>query len=338
MQLSNLLKLVIVAACFSFTFSLAEAAPVGIPLNPVTDVCWNCIFPIRIGGVTVIPGDVPDTPDLSRLPVCVCPAPPPIFFRPGIPVSFWEPAYFTETVKDPFYFPSLGIGLPNLVAPGFLGGTHSHIASGNQVDTAVFAQGHWFNFPVWDLLELLTDFVCVEKSSVFDIKYLSELDPLWNNDILALVMFPETLLYANPVSQMSCIADSIAANAWIPLSPLYWCMGSWGSAYPLTGHVNDDNYVQANAAIAARMIYKQARSGALLDTAINLCAAVPTPVWVKQNYRLHEAKPVRDITCTPIGRSSLIWGAGNNPPYSATGNSSDNFLWMIFRKRACCAT
>jgi conjugal transfer pilus assembly protein TraU len=333
-RIRDLLKLVLIAVCFFI--GRVEAAPVGMPLNPVTDVCWNCVFPIRVGGVTVIPGDVPDTPDLSSLPVCVCPAPPPVFIRPGVPVSFWEPARFVETVKDPFYFPSLGVGFPNLVAPGFLGGANSEISSGNQVDTSTFAQAHWFIFPAWTLLELLTDFVCVEAAS-FDVTYLSEVDPLWNNDILSLIMTPEALLFANPVAQMSCIADSVAANAGFPLSALYWCMGSWGSAYPLTGHVNDDNYVQANAAIAARMIYKQGRMGLLQDTAINLCAKVPTPIWIKQNYRMHGAKPVRDITCTPIGRSSLIWGAGNNPAFSAGGNSSDNFLWMIFRKRACCA-
>jgi conjugal transfer pilus assembly protein TraU len=334
LRLRDLLRFVIIIGFFSF--SRADAAPAGVPLNPVTDICWNCVFPIRIGGVTVIPGDVPDTPDLSRLPVCVCPIPVPPFLRSGIPVSYWEPARFVETVKDPFYFPSLGAGMPNLVAPGFLGGTHSQIASGNQIDTSTFAQAHWFIFPVWTLLELLTDFVCLEESG-FDVTYLSEVDPLWNNDILSLIMSPEALLFANPVAQMSCVADSVAANGGLPISALYWCMGSWGPAYPLTGHVNDDNYVQANAAIAARMIYKMGRMGALHDTAVNLCAAVPTPIWVKQNYRLHAAKPVRDVTCSPIGRSSLIWGAGNNPPFSAGGNSSDNFLWMIFRKRACCA-
>jgi len=129
------------------------------------------------------------------------------------------------------------------------------------------------------------------------------------------------------------VADSVASNAGLPLSSLFWCMGSGGSAYPLTGHVNDDNYVQANNSIAARMIYKLGREGLLWDTATNLCAKVPSPIWVKSHYRLQITKPVRGFQCIPIGRSSLIWGIAKNPPTM----KGDNFLWMIFRKRACCA-
>lgn len=69
----------------------AMAAPSGTPMNPVKEVCWNCIFPIKIGGITAIPGDMPDPPDAEFVP-CVCPAPPPVFFRPGIPISFGSPA------------------------------------------------------------------------------------------------------------------------------------------------------------------------------------------------------------------------------------------------------
>ncbi len=314
----------------------ASPLPVGLPLNPVTEVCWSCVFPMKIGGIVVIPGDQPPVPDAAMAPICICPLPPPLFVRPGIPISFWEPARFVETVKDPFFFPSLGFGMPNLVAPGYLAGTHSEMPSGNGVDMSTFAQAHYFIFPAWTLLELLVDAICLEESG-FDLSYMTEVDPLWNSDILAFTIQPEALLFANPVAQLSCIADSVAANAYMPLSALYWCMGSWGSAYPLTGHVNNDDYVSGNAAIAARMIYKLSRMGMVHDVGINLCAAVPTPIWVKHNYRMHVAKPVRDFTCYPIGRSSMIWGKLKNPPWSVTGNSSDNFLWMIFRKRTCCA-
>ena len=315
--------------------SRSDAIGFGVPISPVKDICWNCVFPIKVAGVTIIPGDVVDVADTAQFPVCICPAPPPIFFRPGIPVSFWEPARFIETVKDPYYFPSLGIQLPNL-NPGFLGGAHSEISAHNQIETSAFAQAHYFVFPVWSVLELLTDFVCVEQSG-FDLSYITEVDPLWNNDMLAFAINPEALVFANPAAQMSCMADSVAANAGLPLSALYWCMGSWGSAYPLTGHINDDAYVQANAAIAARMIYKLSRELLICDTGVDLCSCIPTPIWIKQNYRIQIARPVRDFTCHPIGRSSLIWGELKNPPYSAGGNSSDNFLWVIFRKRVCCA-
>lgn len=308
----------------------------GTFLNPVTDVCWQCIFPLKIGGVTVVPGTDIDTPDLSSMPVCTCPIPIPPFFRPGITVSFWEPARYVETVKDAFCFPSLGIGVPN-PSPGTLGGGITKSASGRGgFGSGVFSQSHYFIFPAWALMEIAVNSVCLENSG-FDLAYITEVDPFWNDDLLMAILQPEAVLFANPIAQLACMADSVASNAGLPLSPLFWCMGSWGSAYPITGHHNSADYVQGNAAIAAKTIYKMGRQLLLQDTAVALCAAVPTPIWVKQNYRLQIAKPVRDFMCHPIGRSDMIWGYGKNPPYSAGGNKGDNFLWMIFRKRACCA-
>ena len=308
--------------------SRAAAVCKGSFLNPITDVCWQCIFPVKIGGIKLGGANMEDVPDQANAPICVCPFPPPVFFRIGIPVSFWEPARFAETVKDPFCFPSLGFGLPNPFK-ATLSGSNSEMA--NQEDQSTFAQAHWFIFPVWTMMELLTDFVCVEHTG-FDVAYLTEVDPLWNNDLLAFIINPEALLFANPIAQLCCVADSAAAIGGLSLSPLFWCMGSWGSTYPLTGHVSDPNLVQGNAAAAARMVYKLGRQGLLWDTGINLCAAVPTPIWVKHNYRMQIAKPVRSSGCMPIGRTGLMWSSGKNPPYEG-----DNFLFMMFRKRACCA-
>lgn len=307
----------------------AGAVCKGSFLNPISDVCWQCVFPIKIGGIEIIKGaNLPDSPDPADKPICVCPFPPPIFFRIGIPVAFWEPARFVETVKDPFCFPSLGFGLPNPFSAN-LGGCSSEM--GNQEETSTFQQAHWFIFPVWAMLELLTDFVCVEHSG-FDVAYLTEVDPLWNNDLLAFIINPEALLFANPIAQISCAADSASTIGGLSLAPLFWCMGAWGSAYPLSGHVNDENYVQANAAIGARMIYKLGREGLLWDTGLNLCSGIPTPIWVKWNYRMQIAKPVKGSGCMPIGRTGLMWAFLKNPP-----QAGDNFLFMIFKKRACCA-
>ena len=331
--LRSVVLCLVMVACFS-----AEAragACFGMFLNPVTEVCWHCILPIKIGGVTIMPGANIDTPDLTSAPVCACPIPIPPFVRVGITISFWEPARFIETVKDPFCFPSLGTGVSNPSA-GMLGGGVKKSASGRGgFGSGVFSQAHYFIFPAWALMEVAINSVCLENSG-FDLAYITEVDPLWNDDLLMAMLQPESVLFANPAAQLACIADSVSSNLGLPLSPLFWCMGSWGSAYPITGHHNTADYVQGNAAIAAKMIYKMGRQLLLNDTALSLCAAVPTPIWIKQNYRLQIAKPVRDFTCHPIGRSDMIWGYGKNPPYSAAGNKADNFLWIVFRKRGCC--
>jgi len=316
------------ASVLFLTFPTEGAALcAGSALNPITDVCWECVFPIKIAGIKLFNSDLPDPPDPASAPVCMCPP-----LRIGIPLAFWEPARFVETVKDPFCFPSIGAEMSNPFS-AHLGGTNSGMA--NQEVMSTFTQAHWFVFPVWSMMELLVDFICVEHSG-FDLAYLTEVDPLWNNDLLAFIINPEALLFANPVAQLSCVADSVAAIGGLPLPPLFWCMGSWGSVYPLTGHVNDDDYVQANAATGARMIYKLAREALLWDVGLDLCTAVPTPIWVKWNYRMQIAKPVRGSGCMPIGRTGLMWASGKNPPLGL-GNSGDNLLFIIFRKRACCA-
>jgi len=305
-------------------------------VNPITDVAWQEIFPVKIAGITIAgaSGNY-DTPDPASYPVCACPAPPPIFYRIGIPVSFWEPARMIETVATPYYFPSLGLGLNLGLSKGFLsGGNHS--LDDALPDQATFAQAHYLLFPVWSMLELLTDFVCVEHSG-FDVAYITELDPLWQDDELAFIIQPEALLFANPFAQMACVADSVAVNAGRPLESLFWCVGSGGSAYPMTGHVDDDNIIQANSTIAARLIYKLARQMLICDTGLDLCGCTPTPVWYKPNYKLHAMRPAVRKKAWPIGKSAFFYGANLNPPYRSGKGPGDEFLWMVFRKRACCA-
>ena len=302
--------------------------------NPLTEVCWKCIFPIQIGGLKISknPSGLPDDGKITS-PVCVCPTPLGIP-RPGIPISFWEPARFTETVKDAYCFPSLGFGLTN-PSGGFLNGS-TICGGGVQEGTSTFQQAHFFIYPIWTMMELLIDFICVEHSG-FDLAYMTEVDPTWNDDALAMIMYPETLLFANLPAQLSCMADSAGSNAGRPVTALFWCMGSWGSTYPMSGNINEDDITEASIGLAARMIYKMARIGAICDTGVTLCSCVPTLIWIKKHYRFNIAKPVIGSQCIPIGRSASVWGSMKNPALPVSGNASDNFMHILFRKRTCCA-
>ena len=44
----------------------------GRMINPVMDICWECMFPITIGAMPVVKGVRSDTDNPSN-PVCVCP-------------------------------------------------------------------------------------------------------------------------------------------------------------------------------------------------------------------------------------------------------------------------
>ena len=310
----------------------ASAVCTGSFINPITDVCWKCMFPMSVGGVSYGNADDPGSTGKVEAPVCACVSGSSVVI--GLHVSFWEHARLIETVKDPYCFPTLGTGMSN-PTQGLLAGDGKGSSAGGDTEHS-FQQVHYYTFPVWQLLQLFMDFPCVDDGG-FDLAYMTEVDPMWNDDSLAFLINPEALLFGNPVTQLSCIADSVAATLGKPLDPLFWCFGSWGSAYPLSGSVADSNSLSVNANLASRMIFKLGREMALWDTAIDQCSAgVITPIMVKSHYRLQIARPVRGSQCLPIGQSSFVWGSAKNPPQGAGSNSPDNFLWVMARKRICC--
>ncbi|WP_123004895.1 conjugal transfer protein TraN [Escherichia coli] len=61
----------------------ADSACEGRFVNPITDICWSCIFPLSLGSIKVSQGKVPDTANPS-MPIQICPALPPLFRRIGL--------------------------------------------------------------------------------------------------------------------------------------------------------------------------------------------------------------------------------------------------------------
>jgi hypothetical protein len=76
-------------------------------VNPITDICWSCLFPISIGPIKVSGGGREDTPNPGQIP-CFCQRPPIPFPVPGIPVGFWEPARLVDVTRVPFCMVSMG--------------------------------------------------------------------------------------------------------------------------------------------------------------------------------------------------------------------------------------
>ena len=171
-----------------------QAAPgcVGRFTNPITDVCWKCLFPIKIGGfpVTGVGEGAFDSPSTNNLPICFCTRPGIPLPIPGIPISFWEPARLVDVTKSPMCMVSLG---------GFSMGTASAKGMRDDSDGSAFYHVHWYIYPVLHWLELLTDFACMETSSV-DIAYLTEFDPLWNDDLKSSILNPEAILFGNQLA------------------------------------------------------------------------------------------------------------------------------------------
>ena len=309
----------------------AQIACPGVIVNPITDICWECAFPITLGGVAIVPsaGSVVDTVNPSS-PVCYCGTPIP---RIGITAGFWEPVRLLDASRKAGCFPNLGISIP-------LGTTRQgRTAAGGSGADATFMHSHYYIFPVWVLLEALVDVACLDPGNVFDIAWVSELDPTWNDDKLAFLLHPESALFGNPIAQAACTADCVAATAGLPLTELFWCAGCQGGMYPMSGNVAPHvGGVQAALLASQRMLYKLHRQliawGSYGQGA--LCQRFPMPIMDKRQYRLQLTRPlpmtVPFLSCNPPGRSSTHyeWRGGEFP------GGGESWGFLLWRKRNCC--
>ena len=299
--------------------------------NPITDICWSCLFPLTIGGIGIVSDGQPDIGNPSS-PVCYCNNPP----RLGISIGFWEPVRMVDVTRTPFCMVGLG-GLS--LDPGIGAPRGAQVGHDSQTRNS-FYQVHWYANPILAWLEVLLDFPCLEQGSL-DLAYLTEVDPLWSDDELSAILNPEAVLFANPVAKAACAADCVAASAGFPVASLFWCAGCQGSIYPMTGHVTTHiGGVQASVLLTQRMTAKMHRQLTTFATAGSrgLCGAYPLPIFDKTHYKLQMTYPVPATAkvagqcCQPYGRTTMIWGSGKSFPVSG-----EDFSYQIFRKRNCCA-
>ncbi|HAT3513098.1 TPA: conjugal transfer pilus assembly protein TraU [Aeromonas hydrophila] len=302
--------------------------------NPITDICWSCIFPITIGSAKIVAGKQPDSPNPSS-PVCYCPLPYPPYIRVGINIGFWEPVRMVDVTRKPGCMVNLGgkqidIGLNN---------GQGRTRGGDSAYAGATYQAHWYVYPLTYLLNIIIDSTC-KDSQGFDLAYMTEVDPLWMDDELTFLINPEGTLFANPVAQAVCAADCVSSTLGLPLDPLFWCSGCRGSVYPLDGNIDAHHGgVDSSLLTAERMIYKLHRQGILWGSMgdAGLCGSYPMPVWRKSQYRTQMLFPIPStggpFGCNPIGRSSVLYETAKEFPVKG-----EHFGWLIWRKRNCCAS
>jgi conjugal transfer pilus assembly protein TraU len=255
----------------------------------------------------------------------------PPFVQPGIAVGFWEPVRLVDVTKRPFCFPNLGginIDLGMKIGTGKAPRSTSKAAATWHV--------HWYMYPLLAWLNLITDFICLEMGNL-DLLYLTEIDPLWEDDELSFLINPEAVLFANPIAIAACSADCVKSTAGLPFDSLFWCAGCQGGMYPLNGHIKSHvGSVQSSLLATERFTYKLHRQLLLNGTSGTeaLCDSYKMPIIKKSQYRSQLTNPVPatgKLGCSPFGRTSTLYESGKEIP--VTG---EDFGYLIWRKRNCC--
>jgi len=295
-------------------------------INPVTDICWKCLFPIHLGGVNVSPGHK-DYMEY-KIGICACAGTPP---KVCVPLAFCAPVALIDVTRTPFKSIALGgISLAENTVRGR--GGISHVGDAGRHS---FYNVHYYKFPVIGLLGMLPGFSCPEKGTSVDITYLSELDPYWLDDEWSSIINPEAFLFSSPLAHTACIADCTSASLDIPLDKLFWCAGCSGSLYPLMGQVSHHvGAIQASHLLVQRLLSKMHTLGMLWGAEeSNYCDKKLYPRIKKSLYKTQLTYPISNTQgpCNPLGKSDLLWGSGMSYPYGG-----EDFVYLIWTKNHCC--
>lgn len=305
----------------------AKVGCTGRFVNPIKDVCWRCLFPIKVAGVKIASSSDPDTPTpktkLSPL-LCACPRPGIPVPVPGIPIGFWEPARLVDVTKSPMCMVSLG---------GVSLGTSPQKGVKTDEESAFFHL-HWYIYPVLYWLEILLDFACMEMSSV-DVAYLTEFDPFWGDDIKSSILNPESLLFANPIAIGLCTIDCATSSVGLSNDSMFWCAGCQGCLYPFSGTTSYHNGGVGTAQLTVSKFMAKMHRELMLWGYYGeegMCGKYPMPIIKKSQYRLQMTYPIPEFSsCKRIGQTEVFWQSGREYPVWG-----EDFGFLIWRKRDCC--
>jgi conjugal transfer pilus assembly protein TraU len=304
--------------------------------NLITDICYDCMFPVSLAGNLInigVSGDDYDS-GAGGSPVCLCAA----SLTVGTPMSFWEPTFMVDVTNKPGCMPLLG-GID--ISPPFnsleYGAEQRSAAPSGSLKKSAFMHVNEYINPVMTALGVISDSPCLDQRS-FDVPFISWADPTWNDDALAMILTPYGYAFGGIPSIAAEAPDAIAASTGFPTASLFWVAGAWGPMYPVTGNVAAANSPEQVAhLLTARLFAKLHAAGVQQSTAglaaLRSCGAMGIPEFLmdKRQYKTNRVFPFPDNTCTPIGRPLLLQEKGAARP------QDKDYGYFIFRKKDCCA-
>lgn len=309
-------------SCLS-SFSFAEKQ--GSFFNPITDVCWNCLFPIHVAGANLTHNSK-DYIDHKK-PLCHCEG-----GIIGLPVAYWQPNQICEVTMTPYKLIAFGgmkLSNSGMTKQGYLKPKNQ----GGYCEA--FYHVHFYNYPILQLLNAVK-FVCTESLvKNIGISYMSEFDPFWNDDSWNSILYPQNFIFANVLATVACIPDCIASTIHKPSDKFFWCAGCQGSLFPYNGFVSHvRGGVQASSLLVHRVLAKLHHLSALWTYKKgNYCKKTPSPYPPKTAYKIQIALPVKQTVkkCPALGANEFKWGMKKTFP-----GTGEDFVYVIWNRSHCC--
>ncbi|AGP79864.1 type IV conjugative transfer system protein TraU (plasmid) [Alteromonas mediterranea 615] len=297
--------------------------------NVFDQICWDCF----LDSISLMGVSVEDEPDgaANKLPVCFCSdalGVPEV----GWPLAYWRPARVNEVVLTPWCAPGLGgIKLQDTMTGV---GTSDTVGDG-RTNQSSFYQYHYYSYPIMDMLGMLIMPNCSDGYVDMDLLYLSEVDPLWQSDMLSLILNPEAIIFANPAAMLWCMQDCISTTANEQLEESFGCAGCSGSLYPMTGNVTrEPDQVAASSLITQRVLAGLHRKGLARKTIGDeaMCEPEYYPTIPRSQYRFSMMYPVPEAS-SDLAASTVSYAQENSSNESqfadnlagASGGDTDAF-------------
>ncbi len=302
-------------------------------LDPFSTINWGFFFDdLLIGGYG----------DGNHNPVCLCSTTSDGVPDIGLKLRLTEPIGFIELVSEPGKFPCF-------MKDSSKGGIAKLKKRGTP---RTYRNGHYYQYPVFALLNFGLDQLCVAKNIPLDLPFIGELNPAWYDDFTAVMINPVALLVANPIGALACLWDCATATFKKPTEFLSWCNGCWQTRRIGTGRPMGENGPVDDAALAMSILDFQHMGymlpqtieipgtstvpfagGATLSSANDLACGKTTnyfPKVIKNQYFLQISYPiVSDKIITP-GESAMIWSNFKGVP------TYQDRIFTVWRRKVCC--
>lgn len=312
----------------------------------INDVCWSCLFPMYMFNAKVRDGWNEKPSSAADQAFCTCDMGG-LFNVYGGTVGFWAPTRLLEVTRKEWCFPTLfgaEINDPSSVSAITGMGGQGKDMYGNR---SSYLATHMYAFPLMQMLNLFSSVSCNPDNYLnFDLMFMSESFPNWNDSELAFLINPETVLFANPVAQAAQVADCNAATApdSDPIDAMFWSVGCWGSTYPLTGKtINNASHAKIGSLTSTRFMFMMSRIGMIRHKTGEeaLCEGKWMPIMKKSIFRMQQLWPVSESSSVAVSedidRDDTADENASGPGVISDGDvNTVDLIDMGSRSKTCC--